>query len=255
MDLFKGVGLLTERWVKGKLKVIASELGIPYSGKFSKYVLIDKFHYHLIEYLYGVPHPDLAKYDSPSRALNFVNLIKDLDKDKKSPLYIYMHYHTSGNAFSKRVIEKVKAEAEAIDTSASLLAEKIMGQLLLQLEIVLKEFDGDYLIVMATPESSLDKESNKKIYFHEAIHVLLNENDLHFDKGWYYNEGLVTYFQAEHLVKGEMDMAEKIRLLRGMLEGQDPKYFEYAHVWDAEFNKYSGKPKIEVIKMMLQAHG
>jgi len=113
MDLFKGVGLLTERWVKGKLKVIASELGIPYSGKFSKYVLIDKFHYHLIEYLYGVPHPDLAKYDSPSRALNFVNLIKDLDKDKKSPLYIYMHYHTSGNAFSKRVIEKVKAEAEA----------------------------------------------------------------------------------------------------------------------------------------------
>lgn len=254
MSLFKGIGIVSEYSTKRRLKSIANELNILFSDSYLEYVLIEKFYYHLIEFLYGVPHPDFEKYDSPSRAYNFPKLIEYLEKNKNKPFYIYMHFHTSGNAFSKKAIEKVAATAKQIPEDNPQIKE-VKRQLLIRIEIILKKFVGNYLVVVAVPESSLDKRSNATLYFHECMHVLFNENGFYFRAEWYYNEGLVTYFQAKYSVGGKRDMKEKLRILREMLEGQDPHYFTYALKWHEFFDNNANMSKHDVMKMVHQQHG
>ena len=157
------------------------------------------------------------------------------------------------NAFSKKAIEKVAATAQQIPEDNPKIKE-IKRQLLINIEMILKKFVGNYLVILIIPENSLHRASNAKLYFHECIHVLLNENGFYFRSK--YNEGLVTYFQAKYIVGGRREMKTKIKIFSEMEDGQNPNYYySYALKWHNFFEKNPSMSKHDVVKMVHQQHG
>ena len=195
--------------IKSQLKTLAKEFSLKYKKKWFNFMWISKRENVFLEYIMGCPDPIYSRYGITrgQRAKNLLKFLSSAEFKKCLKRYggqvVYKKYWNKkrfeNNSELLKLYNRIKLGTEgamALLTSTNIKKEK------------------DYLI--------------KYILRHEWIHILLQKNNIYFQKAgkkyWSYDEGLNEYLAS--FLDNDLDNLEK-----HMAKEKYPmekKYWKYA---------------------------
>ena len=182
---------MTIQKVKFQIKKVAEEFDLKYQSNWFKHLWISVRSEILIEYLGTCPDPIYQKYGKTAESR-----IKNIDKFVNSKDFQDCLKRYGGQIAQK---SELKQEEEWIKQIKN---GKLKNELLKFHERIKNQFGKtDFLALLTIPRNKKEKEWQMKFCLrHEWIHVLLNKNNIQFQKidkrYWPYDEGINEYLGA-----------------------------------------------------------
>ncbi len=234
---------MTTNQIKTQIKKIAKEFDLKFNPEWFNYMWIPIRHEILTEYLGDCPDPVYKKYGKTPK-----ERIKNIDKFVNS-----VDFKKCLKRFGGQISDKkdLKQEEKWINQIKN---ERIKEEMLaLHCRIKKKLAKTDKLALLTIPSNKKQKEWQlKNCLRHEWIHILLEQNKIHFQKinkkYWKYDEGLITYIEAF--------TDKKLKKLEKMRDEEDYPMEKQYYVYAMRFRKILENKKIpkerkqEIIKLM-----